>query len=44
MDVRGRLRRNWIIFCAVLVGVPVLFWIGLGVLLSMTGLFYDPPR
>jgi hypothetical protein len=44
MDVRGRLRRNWIIFGVVLVGVPVLFWVGLGVLFAMNGLFYDAPR
>jgi len=45
MDVRGRRRRNWIIFWLALVGIPILVWIGLGVYFAMTGLFVDPaPR
>jgi len=45
MDVRGRRRRNWIIFWVALLGIPVLAYVALGVLAAMTGLFLDPaPR
>jgi hypothetical protein len=44
MDVRGRQRRSWIVFWVALVGIPVLAYVGLGVLFAMTGLFLDLPR
>jgi hypothetical protein len=36
MDARGRRRRHWIIFWLVLVGLPVLLYIALGLVLSLT--------
>ncbi len=44
MDVRGRQRRNSIILGLALIGIPVLAYVGLGVLFALTGLFIDPPR
>ena len=43
MDPRGRRRRNLTIFWLAVVGIPVLAWVGLGMLFALTGLFLDAP-